>query len=236
MRPNWTPSVDQYAELIPALNRMLGSWNIDGAKIYTQKIETFALTSGVKTYTIGPGGAFNTVRPNYYKFANILYPTAPIVRQPMMILYNAEQWASIRVEDIPGAPAWFLYPDMANPLTTLYLYPQPPANYQLELYTWQALSKYTAVSDTVIVPDGYEEAIVWNLGVKAAAMYPHQAKLSPDAKEEARKSLRALKILNARTPPLRTEPALAGWSGGSGGRGGTGMWDDAAPWLDGGIF
>lgn len=238
MRPNWTLSVDMAAELIPALNRMLGSWNIDGSKIFTTKIETFPLTSGVKTYTIGPGGDFDTARPSFYQFANILYPTGPVVRQPMQILRNVDQWAAIRVQDIPGAPAWVIYPDMANPLTTLYLYPQPPAGYTLELYTWQALSKYTAISDTVVVPDGYEEAIVWNLGVRAAAMYPHQAKLDPEAKDQARRSLRAVKTLNAKTPPLCTDPALTGWGGGGagGGSGESGGWNDAAPWLDGGIF
>lgn len=235
MRPNWTLSVDMAAELIPALNRMLGSWNIDGSKIFTTKIETFPLTSGVKTYTIGPGGAFNTVRPNFYQFANILYPTGPVVRQPVLIIRNVDEWASIRVQDIPGAPAWVMYPDMANPLTTLYLYPQPPADYTLELYTWQALSKYSAISDTVVVPEGYEEAIVWNLGLRAAVMYPHESKLHPDARDQARRSLRAIKTLNARTPALRTDPACFGGSG-SGDGSGSGSWDDAAPWLDGGIF
>lgn len=236
MRPNWVLSTDMAAELIPALNRMLGSWNIDGSKIFTSGIQTFPLTSGVKTYTIGPGGDFDTARPNYYSVANILYPTGPVVRQPVRILRNDDEWASIRVQDIPGAPAWVLYPDMAFPLTTLYLYPQPPAGYTLELYTWQALSTYAAITDSVVVPDGYEEAIVWNLGVRAAAMYPHDSKLSPDARDQARRSLRAVQQLNAKTPALCTDQALSGWGGGGSGSSGNGSWNDAAPWLDGGII
>ena len=223
MRPNWIPSTDQYTEIIPALNRMLGSWNCDGWKIFTSKIETFPLTSGVKTYTIGPGGAFNTVRPLYYNLANILYPTSPVVRKPVQILYNDEEWASITVQDIPGAPSWYMYPDMANPLTTIYLYPQPPAGYTLEIYTWQATAAFVLISDTVVLPPGYEEAIVWNLGVRMAAMYPHQSKLAPGAEKLAQKSLRAITTLNMRTPALHTDPSLAR------------EWGNGYGWLDGGI-
>jgi len=52
--PGTTPSVDQYGELIPEINRMLSSFNLDGHKIYTTSIDRYPLVANQETYFIGP--------------------------------------------------------------------------------------------------------------------------------------------------------------------------------------
>ena len=56
-------SIEQTTYL-EVLNTMLASWSTGPLMCYQQLIESFPLVAGTQTYTIGPGGSFNTTRPN----------------------------------------------------------------------------------------------------------------------------------------------------------------------------
>ncbi len=222
--PGTTPSTDQYAELVPLVNRMLSSWGLDGHKCYGKTITPFALVSGQKTYTIGPGGQMDTPRPVWIAEANVLLPTDPTVRWPVQIL-DDKQWSSIGIQDIPGAPPYALYYDGgfdANGRGTLSLLFQPPDGYTLELYAWTQLPQFATSGDTAIFPPGYEDALQWNGGIRIAALYPLESKLHPLAFQFAASSLRAVRQLNMRSPKIGTEPGLGSESSGNG-----------RPWLVG---
>lgn len=51
--PGITPSVDQYGELIPEVNRMLSAFNLDGHKIFTASIDRYRLVANQQAYFIG---------------------------------------------------------------------------------------------------------------------------------------------------------------------------------------
>ena len=57
------PSTDQDDSGLEALNNMISSWSAEGLLVPYNTIESFALTVGKSTYTIGSGGEFDTVRP-----------------------------------------------------------------------------------------------------------------------------------------------------------------------------
>lgn len=229
--PGTTPSTDQYTELIPAMNRMLSSWNLDGYKIFSLTITEFTLTANQKIYTIGTGGELNIARPLAIRVATMIYPGTPSVRQEVEILEDVKDWMTISVQDITGAPAWYLYYDHGNDANSrgkLYLHPQPPSGYKLELSTWTRIaSAFAATTDAVTVPDGYEQAIVDNFALIVGGLYPKQSDLMSnpvalaEARDRARRSLGVIKSLNIRVPALQSEFA----SGPS-----TGNRD----WLDGG--
>mgnify|MGYP001469285395 CR=1 FL=1 len=216
-RPGIMAGVDQFTELIPAMNRMLASWSVDGHKIFTTSIATYSLVASQKIHTIGPGADFDAPRPLYIKSANILFPTSPVVRRPISIV-DDDQWRTIRVQDIPGAPPTTLYYDSGlddNGWASIYLKPQAPAGYSLELYTWQALkADFSDVNDAVILPPGYEDAIVYNFALKTASLYPHECKVDPIAHAEAQKTLQALMTLNSNCPVHRSEAAFVNRAGG----------------------
>ena len=69
----------------------------------------------------------------------------------------------------------------------------------------------------MILPDGYEDAIKWNLAIRAAALYPWEAKLDPIAHKLAAQALNRLKVLNTSCPTLRSEAEF--WVGGMAGIG-----------------
>src|SRR5438309_11784869 len=58
-----TASAPALADGLTALNLLLDSWNADRLNIYNIAANTYALTAGQQTYTMGTGGNFNTTRP-----------------------------------------------------------------------------------------------------------------------------------------------------------------------------
>ena len=210
--PGIIPDSDISTQLIRACNRMLGSWNCDGHKIFTTSIDLHNLTAGQIEYTIGPGGQLDQARPLFIKDANFLFPTTPPVRYPIQI-YDSHEWSLESLQAINNAPPWALWYDSgyntSAGLGNLFLIGQPPDDYQLELYTWTALSaSFTAVTDVVLFPPGYEEALVTNLAIKAASLNPDHTTIDwAVARDEASKALRALMILNTVCPGIRNEAA-----------------------------
>lgn len=223
--PGITSGPEKYAELVKATNRLLSSWNTDGAKIFTTKIETFDLIGSQKQYSIGPGGDLNTARPVFIRDANFIFPGSTALRHQIRII-DDDEFARISLQEIPGAPPWFLYYDGSydsNGLGQIFIIGQPPSGYQLELYSWQALSSsFTATSNAVIWPPGYEFALETNLGIQAASLYPNDSilKTNPlamaELRKEAAKALTALITLNTDCPTLRSEAAWIGRGGGTG--------------------
>ena len=216
LAPGRTPSTDQSAEAIQILNRMIGSWDIDRDKIFTVEIDAYTLTPGKKTYQIGPGAAdFGAaLRPVEIESANIIVNTTnPVVREPVRLLTPLE-WAAIQLQDITGTIPWALYNDEGNPFSTLYLYGQALAAYQLELFTWQQLQVFAATTDAVVLPPGYEHAIVWNLALLLAATYPAQANIRPEARDIAWDALNAIQAKNAPAPPMKVDAAITRADGG----------------------
>lgn len=221
-RPGIGPSPDQYNELIPEVNQLLQSWNCNGQMIFATKIEEFELVSGQKIYTIGPGGDFDTVRPQFIKDVNLIFPTNPQLRTPIKIL-DEHEWSLISIQDIGNALPWGIFYNPTYGSTgrgTIYLAFQPPEGYSIELYTWSLLgAAFVSINDLVILPDGYEDAIKWNLALRVASLYPWEAKISPEVTRLASQSLNRLKVLNTTCPTLRSEAEFIGrgdgwyWSG-----------------------
>ncbi len=229
--PGTTPSEDQTGELVPMVNRMLSSWNLDGHKIYNAAINQFEMVDGQKEYAIGPGGELDMERPLYIKIANVILPTSPTVRWPMAV-YDDYDWGAVSIQDLNGAPPYALYYDGAldpeTGLGKLSVIFQPPSGYTLELYTWQRLSAvFTSIQDVAVFPDGYEKAIVSNGALETIALNPLESKLTPLQMDllakMAAKDIKAVRTLNAKIPSIGCDPALTSTDGSGNGR----------PWISG---
>jgi hypothetical protein len=206
-RPMRVPSPDQSQEAIGIINRMLGSWDIDPLEIYASTIATYNLVADQLSYTIGPSGNFNvTPTPTEITLANIILPGTPPIRRELHIT-DKEGWGALDLQLIPGGIPTTLYPDYTFPLATLYLYPQAPAGYQIELYTPQLLPVFAAVTDSVVLPQGYEHAIVQNLAVLLSQQFRSQADMDPDVPRIAGLALAAIESRNAPVPRMTNDAA-----------------------------
>jgi hypothetical protein len=212
--PGTTPSTDQYAELIPEVNWMIASWNLDGHKIYTTSIAQYPMVANKRTYTIGPTGDFVAPRPISIIQANVVVlGTTPYLHIPMRLLSDVEfantalAPQSATVGGIPASWPWALYNDGGFPNSTLYTYGYPTQVNNIELYTWDALkTDFTSITDAAVFPPGYEAAIIANLALKVNVLYPHDSKLTGAQCEmlvrEARQTLEAVTVLNTECPNI----------------------------------
>lgn len=216
--PGITPSSPQYTELMNETNRMLGSWNLDGHKIYTTSIDRYALTPQQTTYFIGPTGDFVAPRPLFIRAANlVVVSSSPELHIPMKIVDDMD-WSEQVITELAVPWPWKLYNDGSFPDSKLYLYGFPTEANDLELYTWLALkTDFTDVTDAADFPPGYEDALVTNLAVRAVALYPKDTPLNAIQRAELRtdsgRALEAVQILNTRCPKMVSEAAGLGGPG-----------------------
>src|ERR1017187_6810782 len=160
------PTADAAADGLVTLNRMLDSWNTESLNIYTVSIAAYPLNAGQMIYNIGPTGAdFVAVRPQKINNANIILTGTTTTRLPLDLL-NDDQWAAIRQQTVQSNIPSALYDDGSYPNANLYLWGQPSIGLQLELFTWQLLTGFVNLTDPIIFPPGYEEAVLYNLSMR----------------------------------------------------------------------
>jgi hypothetical protein len=187
---------------------MIGGWNVSPLMIFNQQITQWPTFGGQQSYTIGQDAGSATPadwdgpRPRMITHANLLLPGDVPIRRELKIWDDAK-WASIHYQNISTYPEG-LYNNGDVPFSRIYFKPIPDAVYQIELFTWQPIPRFSSVDDRVILPDGYEDAIVNNAAVRLASMpWPVQKPMDPQVRVDAQKSLAILRAYNASSPRLR---------------------------------
>jgi hypothetical protein len=161
------PTSEEQSDAFTALNAMLGSWSISGLLVYTVTEETLSFVANQQSYTIGSGGNFNTTRPVKIMKANVLDGDT---EYPIDVV-NYQQWSSIPVKSNTSNIPNKVYLEVAVPLATLSFYPIPSTANSLILYSLKPLSSFTSVNDSFLFPEGYEDAVVYNLAKRIAPEY-----------------------------------------------------------------
>lgn len=174
------PSADEADDALDMLNDLLASWSNDSMVVYARTLESFTLSGGVASYTIGSGGAFNTVRPikiisAYVRSGGIDYP---------LEIESEENYDAVSLKTTGSIPEFIIFSN-AFPLATLTLYPQPATAYTLFIRTEKQLSSFT-LSQDVDLPPGWKRALIHNLAVELAPEYGQQ--ISPEVYEIAKES------------------------------------------------
>ena len=186
---------------LAVLNAMLESWSIDSLMCYQELQESFALTTGDGTYTIGSGGDFNTTRP--VKIILAFVRDSSNYDVPVEII-NDSAWNNIRVKSTGNTYPSYLNYDQAYVagLGTINLYPLPSASLTLFISTLKQLLAFATISETVSLPPGYQRALESNLAIELAA---GQIQVSQEVLKIAKESKAAIKQVNAPSPILKIE-------------------------------
>jgi hypothetical protein len=163
-----TPSVSEATDALSRLNLLLANWSIERINIYQRVRTTHALAGGTGSYTIGTGGTFNLTRPVKIDAANVIQTAG---NQTPLKVASTEEWSAIEDKTAAAVAPMVLYDDYAYPLSTLYLWPKPSGAPTLELFSWQQLTGFSAVTDTFDFPPGYQQAIEYNLAALLAPEY-----------------------------------------------------------------
>jgi len=197
-----TFSPDEKTDVLGKLNRMLDRWNTQRLYAYNVNFANYTLTPNLSPHTIGPTGTFTvSVRPVEIKAAAlILNNVTPNVTMPLGIR-DDDWWANQRVKTLKTSVPTDLYYSPDFPNGSLYLWPIPTTAYGLELESRVLLSSVVA-TDTLNLPQGYEDAITLSLAEDICPMFdktPHTLLVSGAMRARA-----AIKSTNSFSPRIST--------------------------------
>lgn len=196
-----SPTTSEYAIGLIAINAMLSSWCNEKLMCYAMREESLTFTAAVSR-TIGPTGNLVTTRPVEIAAAWVVDNS---ISYPVQIITDEEYAA------IPDKTTTAPWPDMLNYKGsmadgTIYFYPVPSASGTMKLLTRTPLTAFSATSDTVSLPPGWEDALASGLAVRLGPEFETSA--SADVKAMARETKASIKIANSGPIKAYTELSM----------------------------
>ena len=125
--------------------------------------ETFTLTIGESTYTIGSGGDFNTVRP--LRIIDAFIRDSGSNDHSVDVSMTRIEYNAIVQKDAKARPTR-LYFDPQYPEGKVYFNCNPEIAEMLYLTSEKAITELATPSTTVDLPAFYKEALVYNLAIR----------------------------------------------------------------------
>ena len=193
------PSADEAQDGLFALNAMIGAWSNESLLVYARVLESFLLTGSQEEYTIGVGGNINTSRPirivdAYVRSGSIDYP---------MVIITDEAYDDITYKKLTGIPEFLQYTN-EFPIAKIRIYTAPSAAYTLFLLSEKELTQFSSLDQTISLPPGFEEAIVYNLAIRLAPDYNETP--PPSVVQIAKESLGSCKLAVAKVRTMDYAP------------------------------
>lgn len=204
-----TPSAEDSADGLTALNALLDLWSNDSLLVYQQQQENFSLVAGTASYTIGTGATWSTTRP--LKILPGCFVRRNGVDSPVEVLENRQAYDAIPVKTTQGMPSALFY-DTGMSNGTVYLYPVPDAADTIYLNTMKRLSTLASLVTSVTLPPGYDELVVTGLAINRCPEYGLSA--PGDVKLGFSNAARLIRRMNARIPVMSVDPAILPMRGG----------------------
>ena len=203
-----TPSNEDLNDAFDKINAMIAQWNLRRWLVY-HLVDTAVVSTGAASYTIGPGGAFNVPRPAAIESAFIRQVGAqPVDFTPLYIIPSREDYNRIAIKTLISLPS-SVFLDSGYPTGTLYFWPVAQASiYEMHVTTKAVLTAFTTLTQTIVLPPEYEEAIVYNLAIRLRSAY--QMPPDPVVTQLAKAALNTIKTANAQIPRLRMPAGLPG--------------------------
>lgn len=214
--------VHQPGESIPApeanqalirLNNMISSLGLTESMMPFVSREVFEVTSEESTYTIGPGGDFDTRKPVSIIGAGLLQPTqgATIGRNeiPRAVL-TTNAYEAITLKDMQSAMFTDVYYQRtyAGGFGLIKLWPVPNTeDNALVLYRGDLIQGFANLTTENDYPEGLFEALEYNLARRLATVYGG-TNWTQELSTLARTSLSEFKRSNYRFEDLAVDPAM----------------------------
>jgi hypothetical protein len=203
------PTSAQGQDALRRLNAMISGWSIHALAIPFIQREVFNVTANVGTYTIGPGGDFDTIRPTSLEGAGLLLnSSSPPVEIPRALLTD-DAYELIQVKDLTSNQWTSVYynPTFEDDLATIILWPIPTtAGNDLVLYRKEAVQGFPNLSTPQSFPPGYFEAFEYNLALRLCIPYSKPA--SGDLRQQAAQAFATIKRQNYKLNDAYLDPGL----------------------------
>ena len=125
-----TPSDDESADGLTALNAMLDSFANDKQVIYAPSLDVIAWAPSTSSYTVGPTGTVATVRPVslltscYFDWGGVSYPLEPI---------SVDEYNEISLKGLNTTIPQYIWCNPTFPDSTITLWPTPSTAISVKL-------------------------------------------------------------------------------------------------------
>jgi hypothetical protein len=196
-------SAEEAARGLTVLNRMISSWNTRKLRVPGVVIEEFTLVPGQNSYTIGSGGNFNTTVPVHVDAAFLKFNNETEYKMKMV---DNIYWGDLQDKDTLSTIPTYMYIDNNFPLRTIYLYPTPSEAKTLVIHSFRQIASFSTLTTAISLPEGYEEAIEYNLCIRLA---PEYGKPTPqEVLKIADESLQNITRANIKPRRVKVDAAL----------------------------
>lgn len=190
--------------VLATLNRMLKAWSAEDLMPPFRTIESFSITSGVGSRTIGSGAQVNTVRPDditgaYWREGDQDYP--------VYVRMTKEEYNAISQKSSTGRPE-ALYYDTQFPIGVIYFDRTTDATRTLFLESLKPFNSFTTLQTSMDLPGEYEETIIYQLVRRIAPGYGFVVQPGSDLDKLIVESEERIKRKNFRMAPAVLDPAL----------------------------
>ncbi len=191
---------DEAADGLTALNAMLDSWQTERLSVYKIESNTFTWTASQQSRTVGASGNFVLSRPARVDDSCVFVQNN--IEIPVQLI-DLDAWAGIPSKTVTSTVPTYLYPEYGTSIITLYVYPIPSASISFILRSWSRLQSFTALTTSMDLPMGYEDAIAYNFAERYCVEFGKE--LLPKAQRIAVNTKANIKRINAPSPIMATE-------------------------------
>lgn len=208
---NEAPTSEEANDALAALNEMLASWSNDSLMCYARVWESFTLSAGVGSYTIGAAQTFNTVRPIFVAGS---YLRNVSTDTPVKVVTDEIYTQQIAEKSTQGIPE-LLSLDNAFPYGTVRLWPVPSSAYTLFMLNEKQLSSFT-LNQTVSLPPGWKRALIYNLPDEIAGDYEQEVpasvqRIGLSSKQAIQRAIMKARTFDAYPQTANQGNVLTGW-------------------------
>ncbi|MFA5240549.1 MAG: hypothetical protein WC476_12700 [Phycisphaerae bacterium] len=160
----YSPTAAQTAAALISLNNLVSFLGAEGLQNAVVS-ESFALTIGTASYTIGSAGAFNTVRP--MKVVNCYLRDSSGYDYPIDEILAAKDYNDITIKTYEQRPTK-LYFIPEYPLAKIIFNSEPEAAYTAYFEFLKTITEFAATTTALSLPPEYQEFFVYNLAISLA--------------------------------------------------------------------
>lgn len=172
---------------------------------------TFTMSSGKATYTVGPGGDINIPRPVFVDHVNYIDASlTPAIERELDYLTD-DAYAAIPIKTLTNPLPSFYYwnPTYASGLASLSFWLVPTSSVLTGvLYVPSAVAQFVNLTDTIVLPAGYQWFMQENLAVFFASIYRENLPPDPELVRSAAEAKASIKRANTRPIEMAIDPAL----------------------------
>jgi hypothetical protein len=209
------PTADEASDAFRRLNDLLESWALNRLLTTTTRRTTHALVVNQGTYTLGPGGHFDQIRPDHFA-RDPLGIVVDGAESPLTVLFETEWAMLVPWKDSPPTGSNQIptqaYIDAALPRRNVLFDPIPTApSLSVAIYYRAPLEAFADLSTQYDLPKGYARALRYALAMELCPEFGRP--LTPDLVELAGVSLAAIQRLNLQADPVRCDPTMLGLAG-----------------------